>query len=310
MKVTVVGPGAMGCLFAARLSESGVQTTLLDHNKDRAKRLAKSGLAVESDSGILTAAPVVTTSVPNKQDLIIVLTKAHATATLELPPATPILTLQNGLGNVESLCDLVGSAFVLAGTTSEAATYLEEGRVRHAASGLTKVGAWTTCSTDGAVTALAGAGFDVEVTESPGQAIWEKVVVSAGINTISALLGVPNGQLIEHPETRKLMRDLVVEAAKVAAIEGYRFEHSLIDLAEDICLQTASNVSSMLQDIRAGRRTEIEAISGEVMRRAEMAFLPTPRTRVIYQLIKGLEAARAKSDDSSAGHDSGPALAS
>ena len=300
MKVAVIGPGAMGCLFAARLCESGVRTTLVDHNEGRAKRLAKSGLTVETDSGTLTAAPAVATSVPKKEDLIILLTKAQATATLELPPATPIVTLQNGLGNVESLCSLVGSAFVLAGTTSEAATYLEEGRVRHAASGVTRVGAWTTCSTDGALAALAGAGFDVEVTESPGQTIWEKAVVSAGINTISALLGVPNGQLVENADTRKLMRDLVVEAAKVAAIEGYRFEHSLVDLAEEICRQTATNISSMLQDIRAGRKTEIEAISGEIMRRAEMAFLPTPRTRVIYQLIKGLEAARAKPDGTSA----------
>lgn len=290
----------MGCLFAAHLSESGVDTTLVDHNEDRARRLAKSGLTVESDSGVLTAAPSVATSVPKKQDLIIVLTKARTTGPLKLPPETPVLTLQNGLGHVESLCSLVGSAFVLAGTTSEASTYLEEGRVRHAASGLTKIGAWTTCSTDGAVAVLTGAGFDVEVTESPGQAIWEKAVVSAAVNPISALLGVPNGQLLEESETRMLMRDLVVEAAKVASTEGYRFEHSLVEFAEDICRQTASNFSSMLQDIRAGRSTEIEAISGEIIRRAEMASLPTPRTRVIYELIKGLEAARAKPDDSSA----------
>ena len=290
----------MGCLFSARLCDSGVQTTLVDHDRGRARRLAKSGLNVESDSGILTAAPAVATSIPKEQDLVIVLTKAHVTNTLTLPSATPVLTLQNGLGNVESLCSLVGSAFVLAGTTSEAATYLEEGRIRHAASGLTKVGTWTTCSTDNAVAVLTGAGFDVEVTDTPGQAIWEKVVISSAVNTMSALLGVPNGQLVELPETRMLMRDLVVEAVKVAATEGYHFEQSLVELAEDICRQTASNISSMFQDIRAGRRTEIDAISGEIMRRAEMASLPTPRTRVIYRLIKGLEAARVKSENGSA----------
>lgn len=301
MKVSVIGPGAMGCLFSARLCDCGVETTLVDYDKERALRLAKSGITVESDSGTLTASPAVATSVPKKPDLVIVLTKAHATNALKLPPATPVLTLQNGLGNVESLCNLVGSAFVLAGTTSEASTFLGEGRVRHAASGLTKAGAWTTCSTENAIAVLADAGFEVESTDTPGQAIWEKAVISSAVNTMSALLGVPNGQLVELAETRKLMRDLVVEAVKVAATEGYRFEHSLVEMAEDICRQTASNISSMLQDIRAGRRTEIDAISGEIMRRAEMASLPTPRTRVIHQLIKGLEAAgRAKSDASSA----------
>ncbi|MDK1022196.1 MAG: 2-dehydropantoate 2-reductase [Candidatus Hydrogenedentes bacterium] len=296
MKVTVVGPGAMGCLFAARLSDSGVHTTLVDHKEDRARRLAKTGITVESDSATLTATPTVTISVPTKQDLIILLTKAHATQGIKLLPGTAVLTLQNGLGNVETLCGLVGSASVLAGTTSEASTLLEEGRVRHAASGRTVLGAWTSCSTEIAQTALSGAGFNVEITEAPAQAIWEKVVLSAAINTISALLDVPNGQLVKDSQTRMLMRDLVVEAAKVASMEGYRFDHSLIEQAEQVCRETATNISSMLQDIRAGRTTEIEAISGEIMRRAQSASLPLPRTRVIYQLIKGLEANRAGSD--------------
>lgn len=296
MKVTVVGPGAMGCLFAARLSDSGVHTTLVDHKEDRARRLAKTGITVESDSATLTATPTVTISVPTKQDLIILLTKAHATQGIKLLHGTAVLTLQNGLGNVETLCGLVGSASVLAGTTSEASTLLEEGRVRHAASGRTVLGAWTSCSTEIAQTALSGAGFNVEITEAPGQAIWEKVVLSAAINTISALLDVPNGQLVKDSQTRMLMRDLVVEAAKVASMEGYRFDHSLIEQAEKVCRETATNISSMLQDIRAGRTTEIEAISGEIMRRAQSASLPLPRTRVIYQLIKGLEANRAGSD--------------
>ena len=86
-----------------------------------------------------------------------------------------------------------------------------------------------------------------------------------------------------------LMRDLVVEAAKVALTEGYRFDQSLVELTEEICRSTASNISSMLQDIRAGRRTEIDMISGEIARRADLASLPTPRTRVITQLVRALE---------------------
>lgn len=289
MNVSVIGPGAMGCLFAARLSDAGLKTTLVDHRKERAQRLSRDGIAVESDDGTLNATPAVVTDVPPKQDLIIVLTKAYSTASLGLPSGVPVLTLQNGLGNVEILCDMVGSANVLAGTTSEAVTFLEEGRVRHAAKGVTQLGTWTSCPVEGAVSALGEAGFAVETTHSPGQAIWEKVVISSGVNTITALLDVPNGRIVELPEPRKLIRDLVVEAAKIAATEGYRFEHSLVELAEAVCLQTSTNISSMLQDVRAGRQTEIEAISGEILRRGDLASLPAPRTRVIYQLVKGLE---------------------
>lgn len=289
MNVSIIGPGAIGILFAVKLSECGINTTLIDYKPDRAKRLAENGLTVESANGTITARPKVALEIPGRQSLIIVATKAHATAGLRLPSGVPVLTIQNGLGNVESLCDLVGSANIIAGTTSEACTYLEEGRVRHVAPGKSFIGAWTSCDVTDAESALTKAGFDVEITDTPGQIIWEKVVISAGINPLTALLGVSNGRLLELPEPRQLIRDLVVEAAKIASTEGYRFSYSLVERTEEICRETSENISSMLQDIRMGRRTEIDAISGEILRRGEMASLPAPRTRVVYQLIKGLE---------------------
>lgn len=289
MKVAVVGPGALGCLFAARLVQGGVKTHLVDYDQKRAERLSKNGITVERQGESVTVQPAVSTRIPAGQDLVLVLTKANSTGELKLPPETPVLTLQNGLGNVETLCALIGSARVLAGTTAEAATLLAEGHTRHVAAGLTRLGAWTSCATNAARDALAAGGFEVVVTESPGQLLWEKLAINAAINPLTAILNVPNGQLLINKETRQLMRDLVVEAVKVAATEGYRFEQSLVEIAESVCEATSENISSMLQDIRAGKRTEIEAISGEVLRRAQIASLPTPRTRVIYQLVRGLE---------------------
>lgn len=289
MKVAVVGPGALGCLFAARLFRSGAKTQLVDHDAKRASRLNKSGITVASRDETFTEMVPVSTTIPSGLDLIIVLTKAYSTRDLTFPDDVPVVTLQNGLGNVETLCTLIGSARILAGTTVEAATLVEEGHTQHVAKGVSRIGSWTSCPTDGAVSALSAAGFEVEVTDSPGQLLWEKLAISAGISPLTAILGVTNGQLLEIKETRQLMRDLVVEAVKVAATEGYRFEHSIVESAEAICKATSDNVSSMLQDIRAGKRTEIEAISGEVLRRAQAASLPTQRTRVIYQLIQGLE---------------------
>lgn len=289
MKVTIIGPGAMGCLFAARLARSGVRVHLVDHRTDRAARLEKTGITIETPAETFVERPMVTTHVPSGQDFILVLTKAYSTSMLAFPPDTPILTLQNGLGNVETLCAMVGSARVIAGATTEAATLLDEGRVRHSASGNTTYGSWTSCPTDAVTEVLTAAGFSAEVTDAPGQLIWEKAAINAGINPITALLDVPNGRLLDLKDGRELMRDLVVEAAKVASTEGYRFTRSLVEAAEDTCRQTATNISSMLQDIHAGRQTEIDAISGEILRRAQTASLPTPRTRVIYQLVRSLE---------------------
>ncbi len=290
MKVGVIGPGAMGCLFAARFKRGGAKVYLIDYRIDRAERLEKSGITVENENGEFVERPAVTTQIPAGLDLIVVLTKAYRTGALRFPPDTPVLTLQNGLGNVETLCAAVGSARVLAGATTEAAMLVEEGRVRHVASGTTTLGAWTSCPVQGPKELLEQSGFHTEATDAPGKLIWEKLAINAGINPLSALLGVCNGKLVEQAEVRQLMRDLVVEAAKVASTEGYRFDYSLVEVAEEACRQTSDNVSSMLQDVRAGRPTEIEAISGEVLRRAQLSSLPTPRTRVVYQLVRGLEA--------------------
>jgi 2-dehydropantoate 2-reductase len=290
MKVAVVGPGATGCLFAARLASNGTRVHLVDHRQNRADHLEKNGVTLEdNEGGRQTVHPTVITHIPTGMDLILVMVKAHHTSSLRFPPETPVLTLQNGLGNVETLCAAVGSARVLAGTTSEAATLLEDGVTRHAAAGVTRLGSWTSCSCEPAFGVLKQAGFNVEITESPGQIIWEKTAINAGVNPLSAILNVPNGELLNGSEVRQLLRDLVVEATKVASTEGYRFSHSLVESAEDLCRKTGNNISSMLQDIRAGRKTEIDAISGEILRRAQAACLNTPRTRVIYQLIRGLE---------------------
>jgi 2-dehydropantoate 2-reductase len=288
MKVSVIVPGAMGCLFAARLNAAGLKTTLVDHNPDRAKRLESSGITVTRSGDRSTESVSAVSSVPKGQDLCIVLVKSYNTDNLELPSDTPILTLQNGLGNVETICSKAGSSMVLAGATEEAATLVGEGEVEHNAEGMTRVGSWTSCPVEPAMEALTKAGFQVEVTEAPGQTIWEKVTLNAGINPITALLDIPNGGILEKPEVRQLMRDLVVEAAKVATTEGYRFPYSLVERAEEVCETTRENISSMLQDIRAGKPTEIEAISGEILSRGQLAGLPMPRTRVIYQLVKGL----------------------
>ncbi len=289
MSVCVIGPGAMGCLFAARLARGGVKTILLDYKPDRAKYLAASGIVVEEDNGQFSVKVNCLTKFPPTCHLVIVLVKSYNTSSLRDLPSCPVLTLQNGLGNAEKLTNLIGSNKILAGATYEAAYLVDVNRVIHTAAGLTRFGAWTTCSTEYAERVLKQAGFSVEITEAPGQTIWEKAIVNSGINPITALLNIPNGGILDIPEARSLMRDLVVEAVKVATSEGYKFPYSMIERTEEICRLTRDNFSSMLQDLRTGRKTEIDAICGEILERAQIAGVPTPRMRVVWQLIKAIE---------------------
>ena len=111
MKIGVLGPGALGCLFAAKLSRTDHETVLFDHRPERAAYLAKSGLTIEEGNGIALARPKVSCDLTQGFDLIIVLVKAHATAALTLPPHTPVLTLQNGLNNAETLAEKIGARY-------------------------------------------------------------------------------------------------------------------------------------------------------------------------------------------------------
>ncbi len=289
MKVAIVGSGALGSLFSARLARSGVQTTLVCRDAETASRLKQTGIIVDGPDGSFTATPQVASALPAGQDLVIVLVKSYHLKDVHIPAGTRTLTLQNGLGNVETLCSMAGSAHVLAGATHESAVLEDEGHVKHICSGRTVFGSWTTCSFEEAADVLTKAGFMVEITESPGQLIWEYAAIAGGVHPLTALLGVPNGRLLDIPEVRQLMRDLVVEAVKVASTEGYRFAYSLVERAEEFCTETREVLSPMLQDVKAGGLTEIEALSGEILRRAQLAALPCPRTRVIWQLMKGIE---------------------
>lgn len=288
-EVAVIGPGALGCLFAARLARSGVPTRLIDYNADRAKLLRRQGITVEGSEETLEARPEIDTDFPTRPRLVLVLTKAYATDGLVLPPEAPVLTLQNGLGNAETLAERCGEARVLAGATTEAVTWLAPGRVRHAAHGTTCFGSWTSCPSDDALALLREAGFNAILTDNPRQAIWEKAVVNAAINPLTALSNLENGALLDKPEIRNLLRLLAEEAAAVALAEGFPMEGSAAERAEKACEASRHNISSMLQDIRKRKKTEIEAISGEILRRAEKTRVHAPQTTLVYHLVRALE---------------------
>ena len=288
-RVAVAGPGALGCLFAASLARSGITTWLIDHNQARATFLRETGITVESNDGGFVTHPEVGLAPPEQLDLFIVLTKSYATSSVILPAATPVLTLQNGLGNAEILETRCGPERVLAGATWEAVTWLAPGRVRHVASGKTVFGSWKGCPGKHALDLLCQAGFNAAMVEDPRAILWEKMIINAAINPLAAVLNVRNGALLEHPESRALLHALAAEAAAVARAEGHGDDADVTLAVERACEATGDNISSMLQDIRNRKATEIEAISGEIMRRAADLGIPAPNTTLAYHLVRAME---------------------
>ena len=302
MRVTVVGPGALGLLFAARLIEAGAGVRLLDHRPDRAALLNQKGLGLE-DAGGETHLPVAASAQPGEAlagaELALVCVKAYQTqavaATLarHLPATARALTLQNGAGNVEALVEALGAGRVLGGITSEGATLLGPGVVRHAGRGQTHLGPAAGPVDDfcrRVAGLLAQAGFAVETSQDVAGLIWTKLVVNVGINALTAILGVPNGRLLELPAARGLMEAAVGEALAVGAALGVRFLHQdMQEAVRQVASRTAANISSMLQDVRARRRTEVDFINGAVVRESRRLGLACPVNQTLAGLVLALE---------------------
>ena len=137
--------------------------------------------------------------------------------------------------------------------------------------------------------ALRSSNFNLQIVDDAQSLIWGKLVINAAINPLTALLRIPNGELLARPITRKMMASLARETAEVAAAEHVHLPFSNpVSAAEDVARKTARNISSMFQDVRRGAPTEIDAICGAVTKRAEFHGINTPYNRACWQLVRAL----------------------
>lgn len=300
MKIAVVGSGAMGSLFGAYLSEGGNEVTLIDVWQEHVDAINKNGLQIEEAGGIKTfSVPAVTD--PGRlgaQDLTIIFVKSYHTAgSLEkarnlFSGDTVVLTLQNGLGNAEVISEAAGDVTVIAGTTSHGGTVLGPGRIRHAGEGETVIG--KIAGKSGRIDEIAAefnrCRLETRVTDNIAGLLWGKLLVNVGINSLTAILDVTNGRLVEMESTLALMKALVGEAESVARAKGITLPYSdAFEKVKSVAVATGPNRSSMLQDIERGSRTEIDFINGAVAREGGKAGIPTPCNRFVTLLIKALE---------------------
>lgn len=302
-KITVVGPGAMGCLLAASLARTGADVTLLDYREDRARRLQQTGIEVQEGDFTWRARPVVTADPGSiaQQDAIMILVKSYQTAAAIRPvpsicgPSTLVLSLQNGLGADDLLKALLPHAALALGTTSQGATLLEDGLVRHAGKGPTRMGLVSggDHGARAALELLSGlmeqGGWQCEVVEDIRPYIWEKLLVNVGINALTALCCLRNGQLLHYEDAARLQEALVAEAYAVAEKEGVDLKHGLEDVlmtVKAVCKATAGNRSSMLQDRLKARPTEIDSINGAVCRLGRRLGVPTPFNEAVTRLVR------------------------
>jgi 2-dehydropantoate 2-reductase len=299
MKLAVLGPGGLGCLLAALFREAGADVSLVDYRPERVARLRLRGIQVRTLEAGPRTVPVPIGLAPEVGpcDVTIVAVKAYQTesAARALPELMSrgglALTLQNGLGNLESLARMAGPQRLLAGVGLLGVTARDEGRIIYAGRGVIYIGVPAGSRVSGAeVAAVAdlfrGAGLECQPREDIEAVLWEKLVINVGINPLTALLRVPNGALLQVPGAWDLAVAAAREAQAVARAAGLSLTGEPSDRLRQVCSDTAANRSSMLQDILAGRPTEIEALNGQVAARGRALGLATPVNDLLTQLVR------------------------
>jgi 2-dehydropantoate 2-reductase len=310
MHILVVGPGALGCLVAAAISrglaDAGSRLSVLDHDRRRADLLDHQGIWYELDGARrrfslpVTADPL--TAGP--ADVIILCVKSYdVPASLAfcrplLIEGTVLLFLQNGIAHLD--CgDATGAAAVAFGTTTEGATLIAPGQVRHAGHGATFLGfpapadARSTALLERLAAICSRGGMTATITNDILDRLWAKLFVNVGINALTAIHGCANGDLLTLPGGVERMRTAVAEAERVARARGIAVSGDPFAATVEVCRKTAANISSMLQDVRRQRRTEIDAINGAVVGVGRALGLETPENLRLVEQIRAIEAGYA-----------------
>jgi 2-dehydropantoate 2-reductase len=297
MGLLVVGTGALACLFAARLSGAGNEVTMLGSWPEGLAALRQHGVRLldlngsthEYDVQVMDAG-----SCHGSYSKALVLVKSWQTERVArqlercLDGSGIALTLQNGFGNVETLQAVLGSERVALGVTTTGARVLEPGFVQHTGEGKVSLGSYKNMA--GFSELLQNAGFQVETIADPQSLLWGKLVINAAINPLTALLRVSNGELLARSSARELMQEAATEAALVAAAKGIKLPYDdPEDAVEAVAKNTASNISSMLQDVLRGTPTEIDSINGAIIRESEKVGLLAPVNRILWRLVRGLD---------------------
>ena len=289
--VLIAGTGAMASLFAGRLVNAGIHVTMLGSWRVGIQTLVEQGVQLDGESFPVVATDNVAecAGIP----FAIILTKAYQTERVAdqlaqcLPADGMVVTLQNGLGNRETLAKRLGAERVAVGSSTLGATMVAPGIVRSGGQGVITLSKMA--QLDGLMTMLKSAGFVVQSVDNGDELLWRKVIVNAGINPLTALLRVPNGALLVRPAALALLRSAVKEATAVAQALALQLQvDEMIELTENVAKQTAGNHSSMLQDVMNERRTEIDAICGAIVDTGENAGIPIPINHTFWQLINAL----------------------
>lgn len=296
-RIVMVGAGAMGCLFAARLALAGNAVTVVDVDPARLELIAGEGIVLDDDAGrhVAQVRAARAENVSGPVDLLMLFTKSmHSAAAIRsaahlVDTGCTVLTLQNGLGNVEAIAEVFPAERIAWGVTDFPADIEGANLVASHGQGHIFLGKWprgVDVRTEGIASLLSAAGLNAVADPEVPVAVWEKVAFNAALNALCTVSGLPVGGL-DHPAGRRAARAVTDEIAKIAAAEGIAMDRArLNDKVAFAIANHRGHKPSMLQDRLAGRPTEIESINGALLAAAARSGVPAPALALLTDLVR------------------------
>jgi 2-dehydropantoate 2-reductase len=301
MNVTVLGAGAMGCLFGGRLSAAGVDVLLVDVWQAHVEKINRSGLIIEKDQVTQTIrVPAATPdAVDGTPDLVLMFTKSYHTQSAlsaiagVLDEETRILTLQNGVGHVDVIQTFIHRSRIIHGVTTYPCDMVGPAYVRTQGDGDIRMMSVDKTHSERLVAIadlFSRAGFNCRIQPDVETAIWEKLAFNAALNALTAVLRLPVGAIGNAHEGRALAYQIIDEVVSVARKQNIGVDRQRIGATVEMALTNhRDHQPSMLQDVLKQRRTEIDVINGAAIQAARQFAMTLPANETVYRLIKIVE---------------------
>lgn len=292
-RISIIGDGAMGVLYASMLS-SFSPVTVFSRNAERTEKRNVNGIRVISREGEIICHPVFSSdkSAISSSDLVILFVKSTATVGVideykeYIPEDAYIMTLQNGAGHLEELRRYFPEERIIIGVTEHNASVIDDCTINHGGCGKTVI----STSPEWVKDAFSSAGIETEVSDCVMRNIWRKLLTNASLSTATALLMCSIDSLGRGSSAFSIVEKLLEEAVMVAAGDGYRFSYDEVRRELYEKTRTSHNAyTSIYSDLKNGRKTEVDYISGYVTARAEVLGLDVPYQRAAVDMIHAKE---------------------
>jgi 2-dehydropantoate 2-reductase len=299
MRIAILGSGAMGSLFGGYLSRHH-DVWLIDIDQNKTDTIHAHGVTIREPDGDRVFRPhaVCDASGLGPADLVIVFVKAmQSRKALEenrslIGPKTYLMSLQNGAGHEAILADFAPADRVIIGTTKHNGSLVAPGVIRHGGGGKTSIGLLegSCAALQPIAEAFAECGFDTDVSDDMRRQIWSKLFLNASASALTAVLRVKLGYVAENAHAWSLAQRLIQEAVAVANADNMRFDpEQVIADVRDVLVHARGGYTSIYADIRDGIRTEVDFISGSVVKSAKRLGVAAPTHEFVVALIHALE---------------------